>query len=84
MMQKLILYTKADCHLCELACHVLLNLADDVPLHINVVDITRTHQVELRYMERIPVLAKPDVAIELNWPFTTEDVRAYLSAVGRK
>ena len=78
-MEKVILYTKADCHLCELACHVLLNLACDIPLHIDMVDITQTHHIELRYMERIPVLAQPDVAIELNWPFTMEDVRAYLT-----
>ncbi len=56
----------------------MLNLAYDTPLQIDVIDISRAHHIERKYMERIPVLAKSGVEAELNWPFTTEDVRAYL------
>jgi hypothetical protein len=78
-MQKLTIYTKLNCHLCEQAYYLLMNLAYDTPLEIDLVDITRFHHIEKKYLERIPVLAKPGTETELNWPFTIDDIRAYLA-----
>ena len=77
-MQNVILYTKADCSLCNQACQILLNLTYDTPLRIDLIDITQNHHTHAKYMERIPVLAKPHTDTELNWPFTAEDVKLYL------
>jgi len=77
-MQNVILYTKADCGLCDQACQILLNLVYDTPLRIDLIDITQNHRIHAKYMERIPVLAKPNTDTELNWPFTTEEVKIYL------
>jgi hypothetical protein len=77
-MQDVILYTKANCGLCDQAYQILLNLAYDTPLRINLIDITQNHRTHAKYMERIPVLATSHPDIELNWPFTVEDVQAFL------
>ena len=77
-MQNVILYTKVNCGLCDQAYQILLNLAYDTPLRIDLVDITQNNRIHTKYMERIPVLAKPHTEKELNWPFTAEDVKLYL------
>jgi hypothetical protein len=77
-MQRVILYTKVNCGLCDQAYQILLNLAYDTPLRIDLVDITHNQRIHAKYMERIPVLARPNLATELNWPFTAADVHAYL------
>jgi hypothetical protein len=78
LMQNVILYTKANCGLCDQAYRILLELTGDIPLRIDLVDITRNDRVHAKYMERIPVLARPDIDAELNWPFTAEDIKIYL------
>ena len=78
MMQCVKLYTKANRGLCDKAYWILLDLTCDIPLRIDLVDITRNHHTHLKYMERIPVLAQPNSTAELNWPFSVEDVKVYL------
>ena len=77
-MQNVILYTKVNCGLCDQAYQILLNLAYDTPLRIDLVDITQNNRIHTKYMERIPVLARPKIRAELNWPFTAEDVKIFL------
>jgi hypothetical protein len=56
-----------------------MQLAFDIPLHVDVVDITHTHnKLEEDYAERIPVIAKTGTETELEWPFTMEELSAYL------
>lgn len=80
-MQKVIFYSKLNCHLCQEAYHLLMELTSELPLQIDLVDITHAHNTELarKYGERIPVLARPDHPTELDWPFTLADIRAYLA-----
>lgn len=80
-MQKVTLYTKLSCHLCLEAYQLLMECAFDLPLEIDMVDITHAHNSELakKYADRIPVLARSDSETELDWPFTLADIRAYLS-----
>lgn len=78
-MQKIILYTKLDCSLCDKAYQILLDIAFDQPLDIDVIDITHTHtNVDANYATRIPVIALAGNGAELGWPFTAEDIKAFL------
>jgi hypothetical protein len=81
VMQKIIVYTKLNCQLCDEAYHLLIDIACDIPLRIEVIDINQPHNQTLSdtYRERIPVVAKPETPTELNWPFTSEDLRLYLT-----
>lgn len=81
-MYRLIFYTKLNCQLCEEAYGVLLDLINDIPLKIDIVDITQPHHQDVfaKYRQRIPVVAIPETETELDWPFTGNDVRAQLSS----
>jgi len=48
-------------------------------LAVTVVDITQDPRLDERYGERIPVLRQPDLAVELDWPFTPETILAWLA-----
>lgn len=74
------LYTKLGCHLCEEAYRRLFEVACDLPLKIDMVDITLPHNraIHDKYFIRIPVLALAGRQDELNWPFAVEDIVAYL------
>ena len=79
-MQKVIFYTKLNCHLCDQAYQMLMDVVYDNPLEIDVVDITHAHNklLEAEYGHRIPVITSANADTELGWPFTLNDVRAYL------
>ena len=79
-MKTVILYTKLECPLCDKAYNILLNLAIDNPLEIDVIDITHPHNnIDAdKYLTRIPVIARADLETELEWPFTLEEVQSYL------
>jgi hypothetical protein len=79
-MQKVNFYTKLNCHLCDQAYLMLIDVAVDHPLKIDILDITHAHnRLESNYRERIPVIAVPQADTELAWPFTRNDVELYLN-----
>ncbi|RME46332.1 MAG: glutaredoxin family protein [Chloroflexi bacterium] len=55
-MTRVILYTKAGCHLCEKARDIILRVASDYPLTLDVVDITQDEALYRRYWNVIPVV----------------------------
>jgi len=81
-MKKVILYTKLECHLCMDAYRLLMEVACDLPLEIDVVDITHSHNADMasKYATRIPVVALPETDTELGWPFSYQELKAYLDA----
>ncbi|GAB4445336.1 MAG: glutaredoxin family protein [Anaerolineae bacterium] len=80
-MQTVTLYTKLDCSLCDKAYKILLSVAFEIPLEIDVVDITHAHNnLEANYGTRIPVVALAN-GDELNWPFSAQDVKSRLAAL---
>lgn len=81
-MRKVIFYTKLNCSLCEEGYRYLLDVAIEIPLQIDMVDISHQHNRSLKkiYGERIPVLASSHTDEELGWPFTQEDIKAYLNS----
>jgi len=57
MMRRVVLYTKADCHLCDEAKAILGRLRDEYSLSVEEVDITRDPHLFERYRNVIPVVA---------------------------
>lgn len=66
--QPLILYSRAQCHLCE---RVIMML-DGAGLHWRPIDIDGDAALIERYGLRIPVLQRPDTGDELFYPFDEE------------
>lgn len=72
----LILYQRDDCHLCDLALECLARAgAPD----FRSVFIDTDAELVARYGARIPVLRDDLDGRELDWPFTVQQVRAFLA-----
>ena len=61
---------------------MLMEITLDIPLEIDMVDITHSHNSHLqdKYASRIPVLARPNSSVELDWPFTPAEIKAFLTS----
>lgn len=75
---ELILYHTSQCHLCELAEALCLELIqNDETMTIRTVDIVTDDQLMARYGWLIPVVAHGD--FELNWPFDDARLREWVA-----
>ncbi len=76
-MSDLILFQRDHCHLCELAWEVLAQarVAD-----FESVWIEGDQQLENRYGLRVPVLKHTRSSMELDWPFTAEQVALLMAS----
>ena len=68
--EPLILYTRAGCHLCELAA-VMLEAAG---LEWRPADIDDSPDLERSYGVRVPVVRRSDTGEELDFPFDRVDL----------
>lgn len=75
------LYSTVGCHLCEQAKAMLWPLLSQYQCRLQEIDIADDDLLIERYGIRIPVLAAKNQSIELNWPFTTEQVDNFLVQV---
>ena len=74
---EVMLYTTLGCHLCEEAESQLLGLQSaGMDLTIRPVEIADDDQLTERYGIRIPVVQCG--AREIGWPFTVDELRAFL------
>lgn len=74
-----ILYGTSACHFCEQAEAILQSVLNaGVAQRVELVDISEDDELMQRYGWRIPVLRRGDDA-ELDWPFDTATVQAFLS-----
>lgn len=72
------LFGTSACHLCELACEMLLQQQAIVGgFTFEEVDIAASDELIERYGVRIPVLQHPDQQ-ELGWPFTEHQLQDFL------
>ena len=71
-------YVTDHCELCEQAEAVLVRTPLDTPIPVEVVDIAESEELVEQYGTRIPVLRMEPQGKELDWPFTSEDVIAFL------
>lgn len=71
------LFGTLGCHLCEVAEAELMPLVEH-GLLVELVDIGGSEQLFDVYGLRIPVLRRIDTGAELDWPFNTERIVAFL------
>lgn len=71
------LFGTLGCHLCELAEAEVMPLVEH-GLVVELVDIAEDEAFFDSYELRIPVLRRIDTGAELDWPFDSEQVVAFL------
>ncbi len=75
------LYSTLGCHLCEQAKAVLWPVLSHYQLRLQEIDIAEDDALIERYGVRIPVLGVANQSAELNWPFDSQQVDAFLVEV---
>jgi glutaredoxin-like protein DUF836 len=73
---RLKLFTTSSCHLCEQAESILLSL--EQTQHFTLIDIAEDDTLVDLYGFKIPVLQRTDNLMELNWPFTVNDILIFI------
>jgi hypothetical protein len=76
IVEPLILYTRADCHLCD----QVIMMLDAVGVRWRPVDIDADPELVERYGLRVPVLRCPDTGRELFYPFDERELAAFVGA----
>ena len=76
MIKQLNLYSTSHCHLCDLAHKLAIQTSEQIEIH--VIDIADDDSLFQQYGLLIPVLQRTDTQAELNWPFNTANVDAFL------
>ena len=77
MLPECQLFGTLGCHLCEIAEAEVMPLVEH-GLLVELVDITDPADLTDVYGLRIPVLRRMDTGAELDWPFDTDQVVAFL------
>lgn len=72
--KEIIMFSRADCHFCELAAQMLE--VCDIPWY--EVDIEMDLELIRKHGARIPVLYRADIDRELVWPFSNSTVEAFI------
>ncbi len=74
-MKNLILLGTLGCHLCEEAALILAGFEQ---INIENIDIAEQEQWQEKYAIRIPVLYHAETKKELGWPFSADQVQAFI------
>jgi hypothetical protein len=69
------LFSTTHCHLCEQAEDIVRNLPQQDCLQLNIIEIADDNLMMGRYGNKIPVLQRDDTKVEINWPFSLEQVQ---------
>ncbi|MBP5945248.1 MULTISPECIES: glutaredoxin family protein [Pseudomonas] len=77
MLPECQLFGTLGCHLCEVAESMLMEFVER-GLLVELVDITEDESWYEAYSLRIPVLRRVDTGAELGWPFSADEVVAFL------
>ena len=75
--EPLLLYSRADCHLCELAAGML----DRAAIRWREVDIDDDPALVDRYGLRVPVVQRPGDGRELDYPFDEGSLQRLIDAL---
>jgi glutaredoxin len=73
--QEVIMYSRPDCHLCELAAQML----EESNVTWYEIDIESDLDLIRKHGTRIPVLYRADIDRELVWPFNNSTVEAFVA-----
>ena len=79
-MQKLVLYSRPECHLCDAVVQRLQPLLAGRPVALEIVDVDSNVALERRYGLRIPVLVAGDIEVS-GYPLDEARVRHYLDSL---
>jgi glutaredoxin len=71
---EVIMYSRPDCHLCELAAQML----EECNVAWYEVDIETDLDLIRKHGARVPVLYRADIDRELVWPFSSAAVSAFV------
>jgi glutaredoxin len=71
---EVIMYSRPDCHLCELAAQML----EECNVAWYEVDIETDLELIRKHGARVPVLYRTDIDRELVWPFSSAAVSAFV------
>lgn len=71
--EPLILYSRADCHLCD----QVITMLDRAGIHWRPIDIDGNSALLEKYGLKIPVLRRPDTGDELFYPFDEARLRGF-------
>ncbi|WP_426217623.1 glutaredoxin family protein [Pseudomonas sp. DWRC2-2] len=77
MLPECQLFGTLGCHLCEIAEAEIMPLVEH-GLLVELVEITDPDDLTEAYGLRIPVLRRVDTGAELDWPFDSQQVVAFL------
>jgi hypothetical protein len=77
MLPECQLFGTLGCHLCEVAEAMLMPFVEN-GLLVELVDIADGETWYEAYSLRIPVLRRVDTGAELGWPFSADEVVAFL------
>jgi predicted thioredoxin/glutaredoxin len=72
---EVVLYVGTDCHLCQIARHLLMALRRSIPFRFREVEIASDPELELRYLLEVPVV-EVDGEVATQAPVEIEAVRA--------
>ncbi|MBM4410786.1 MAG: hypothetical protein FJ037_05625 [Chloroflexi bacterium] len=72
---EVVLYVGTDCHLCQVARHLLLALRRSIPFRLREVEIGSDPDLERRYLLEVPAI-EVDGEIAAQAPMEVEAVRA--------
>jgi hypothetical protein len=78
MLPECQLFGTLGCHLCEVAEAMLMEFVEKNGLLVELVDIADDERWFGAYSLRIPVLRRIDTGAELGWPFSADEVVAFL------
>jgi len=79
-MTHLTLYTTLGCHLCEQAEAMIKSCLPGSTYELELVEIANSDELMTAYGVRIPVLRRQDIAQEIGWPFTPDDIQNLVNA----
>jgi glutaredoxin len=76
---KVKLYTTLGCHLCEEALELLKQLkTSGLEIEISEIEIADSDELMSAFGVRIPVITTENSEDEIGWPFTIEELKAFL------
>ncbi len=79
-MQRVVLLGTSDCHLCELAEHIINDyLSSNQTWLIERIDIAEQEQWQEQFALLIPVLYHPESQKQLGWPFDLQQVNLFFN-----
>lgn len=78
---KVHLYSTVGCHLCEQAKVILWPLLMQYQFQLSEIDIAVDDALIEQYGTRIPVLTATNHSMDLNWPFSAQQVDDFFAEI---